>query len=179
MSGKEHRSLAHDLLVVAVLIFLLTVLVNRIKKYVHVNKHAIIHQIDDSIIESITKIQRHLGIVRQTVSMLGIADPHTKLARLVRQLTSQLHDLEQTYGRTAPSLSLIGPLGNASIISKEDELKHKLLYIALGINDACVSLLGKSALERSERKTITLKELLAINSSYTKELRHAGHHHPH
>ncbi len=177
MSHKKQSSLAHDVIIAAILIFLISVLVNRVKKYVHVNKHAIINKIDESIADSITKTQRHLGIVRQTISMLGITDPHTKLARSIRQLTNQLHDLEQKYTRNAPSLALVGPLGTASIVLKEEELKEKLQYIALGINDACVDLLGKTPLGRAQRKTITLNELMTINTAYTKELRHAGHPH--
>lgn len=177
MSHKQQHSLAHDVLIVAILIFLLSVIINRVKKYVHQNKHAVIQQIDEDIAETITKTQRHLGIVKQTVSMLGITDSHAKLAKNIRSLNNQLHDLEQKYSRNAPSLALVGPLGNASIVAKEEEIKEKLHYIALGINDACVSLLGKAQLGREERKSITLRELISINNEYTKELRIAGHPH--
>lgn len=174
MAHKPH-SLAKDLLVIVILIFLITTLTNRIKRYIHLNKHSIIHELDTSIADTITLIQRHLGIVRQTISMLGIADPHTKLARSVRALTNQLHDLENKYTRNAPSLALLGPLGTASIVLKEQEIRDKLHYIALGINDACASLLNKTPLGREKRKTITLDELMITNTAYTKELRHSGH----
>lgn len=177
MSHKKQHSLAHDVLIGAILIFLLSIIVNRVKKYVHQNKHAVIQQIDEDIAESITKTQRHLGIVKQTVSMLGITDSHAKLAKSIRSLSNQLHELEQKYSRNAPSLALVGPLGTASIVVKEEEIKDKLHYIALGINDACISLLGKTPLGREERKTISLRELLSINTDYTKELRMAGHPH--
>ncbi len=177
MSHKKQHSLAHDVLIAAILIFLLSIIVNRVKKYVHQNKHTVIQQIDEDIAESITKTQRHLGIVKQTVSMLGITDSHAKLAKNIRSLSNQLHELEQKYSRNAPSLALVGPLGTASIVVKEEEIKDKLHYIGLGINDACISLLGKTPLGREERKTITLRELLSINTDYTKELRLAGHPH--
>lgn len=175
MSSKKQNSLVHDVLIVAILIFLATILINRVKKYVHLNKHTIIHQIDDSIAQSITKTQRHLGVVRQTISMLGITDPHTKLARSVRQLSNQLHDLEQKYSRSAPSLAPLGPQASSSLVLQEEELKDKLRYIAIGINDAAVDLLGKTPLGRDERRTITLKELITINSALAKELRMSGH----
>jgi hypothetical protein len=177
MSHKKQHSLAHDVLIAVILIFLASILVNRVKKYVHLNKHSVIHQIDEDIADTITKTLRHLGIVKQTVSMLGITDSHSKLARTVRSLSNQLHDLEQKYTHNAPSLALLGPLGTASIVLKEEELKEKLHYIALGINDACVELLGKTPLGRGERKTISLHELITTNSAYTKELRHSGHTH--
>jgi len=177
MAHKKNNSLVHDLLIIAILIFLGSILVNRIKKYVHLNKHSVIHKIDEDIAESINKTQRHLGIVKQTVSMLGITDSHAKMAKKVRALSNQLHDLEEKYTRNAPSLALLGPLGTASIVLKEEELKEKLHYIALGINDACVELLGKTMLGREERKHITLQELITINAAYAKELRHSGHQH--
>jgi hypothetical protein len=173
--AQKPNSLAKDLLIIVILIFLLTVLTNRVKRYVHLNKHSMIHELDVSIADTITLIQRHLGVVRQTISMLGMADPHTQLARLVRSLTNQLHDLENKYARNAPSLALLGPLGTASIVLKEKEIREKLHYIALGINDACTSLLGKTPLDREQRKTITLNELIAANTIYTKEIRHSGH----
>jgi hypothetical protein len=177
MSHKKQNTLTHDLLIIAILIFLGSVLVNRVKKYVHLNKHSVIHKIDEDMAESINKTQRHLGIVKQTISMLGITDSHAKLAKKVRALNNQLHDLEEKYTRNAPSLALLGPLGTASIVLKEEELKEKLHYIALGINDACVDLLGKTPLGKDERKTITLHELISINTAYAKELRSAGHQH--
>jgi hypothetical protein len=177
MPHKKQNSLTHDLLIIAILIFLGSILVNRVKKYVHLNKHSVIHQIDEDIAESINKTQRHLGIVKQTINMLGITDSHAKLTKNVRALSNQLHDLEEKYTRNAPSLALLGPLGTASIVLKEEELKEKLHYIALGINDAYVELLGKTALGREERKTITLHELIAINTAYAKELRYGEHQH--
>ena len=176
MAPQKH-SFAQDVVIIAILIFLVTVLVNRVKRYVHLNKHSIIHELDTDIADTINTIQRQLGIVRQTISMLGLTDPHTKLARSVRSLSNQLHDLEQKYTRNAPSLALLGPLGTTSIVLKEQELKDKLHYIALGINDAAVSLLNKTQLGRDERKTITLEELVTINTAYTKELRQTGHTH--
>lgn len=174
MSQKKH-SFSQDIVIIAILIFLCSIIVNRIKRYVQLNKHSIIHELDVDIADTINIMQRQLGIVRQTISMLGIADPHTKLARSLRALSNQLHDLEQKYIRNAPSLALLGPLGTASIVMKEQELKDKLHYIALGINDACVSLLNKTELGRDERKTIILEELMVINTAYTKELRRTGH----
>jgi hypothetical protein len=177
MAQKKQNSLVHDLLIIAILIFLGSIIVSRVKKYVHLNKHSVIHQIDEDIAESINKTQRHLGIVKQTISMLGITDSHSKLAKNIRALSNQLHDLEEKYTRNAPSLALLGPLGTASIVLKEEELKEKLQYIALGINDALVELLSKTVLGREERKTITLQELITINSAYAKELRQHGHQH--
>jgi|GEM_PF-2831913 len=175
--AHKKNSFAHDILMIALLLFLGTILVNRIKRYINLNKHSVIHELDIDIADMITLIQRHLGIVRQTISMLGINDAHTKLARTIRSLTNQLHDLERSYARNAPSLALLGPIGTASIVLKEQEIKDKLHYIALGINDAAVSLLNKTALGRDERKTITLEELVTINTALTKELRHSGHTH--
>lgn len=176
MANKKH-SFASDVVMIAILMFLCTILINRVKRYVHLNKHSVIHELDTNIADIIILIQRQLGVVRQTISMLGINDPHTKLARSIRSLTDQLHDLERKYAHNAPSLAMLGPIGTASIVLKEQEIKDKLHYIALGINDACVSLLNKTQLGRDERKTITLEELVTINTALTKELRQTGHIH--
>jgi hypothetical protein len=169
--AHRDNSPVRDLLVVVILIFLFSILTDRIRRYVTLNKHSLIHQLDASFADIINTLQRHLGIARQSVTLLGITDRNHKLVSSIRTLSSQLDEVERKYTRNAPTLALLGPLGTTSIVIKEQELKQKLQYIALGINDVFSQLLDKTPLGREERKAITLDELMIINTQYGRDIR--------
>jgi hypothetical protein len=170
MSQKKH-SLEHDILIVALLLGIIWIVVGRVRKYVHLNKSSLIHELEASFTDTIHTVQQHIGIARQAIFNMGMTDPHTKLMRDIRALTAQLHTVEEKYTRNAPTLALLGPLGTTSIVLKEQELRNKLQYIALGINDIFSELLNKSKLVRPERNSITLDELITTNGHYARELR--------
>jgi hypothetical protein len=172
MPHNKKNSLIKDVLIFALLFFIIWLLVIRIRKYVQVNKQSLIHQLETSFIEFIQLLQRQLGVAKQIALFRGITSSHTKLMRHIRTLNNQLHEVEEKYMHNTPGLALLGPLGTTSIVLKEQELQRKLHYIALGINDAFSDLLGRTRLGRTERQTITLDEIIELNDCDARVLRH-------
>lgn len=158
-----------DLLILAALIFMVSTLVQRVKKYIKIHKQSLIHELDTSFFDTIQTAQRIVGMTRQAVNVHTSGEINHPLARKMASLDRQLDDIEQKYTKNTPALALLGPIGTASIVLKEEQLKQKLIFTLCEIHDILATLLNKETLTREQRKTVTLNEIIDLDTMYAKE----------
>lgn len=167
--AKQQKSIVKDLLIFAALIFLVTTLVQRLRRYISLHKQSLVHELDVSFFDILHKVQRIAGITRQAVTTQKPFDHdgmlHTKIAAVGRQLD----DIERKYSRNTPALALLGPIGTTSVVLKEQQLQQKLLLTLFDIHDILASLLSKEPISREKRKSMSLDEILELDTLYAKE----------
>jgi len=165
----KKKSILKDLLILAALVFLVTTLVQRLKRYISVHKKSLVHELDVSFFDILHQVQRIAGITRQAITRHAPSDhddiSHKKIAAIGRQLD----DIERKYSRNNPALVLLGPIGTTSVVLKEQELQRKLLLVSFDLHDLLATLLSKEPLTREQRKTMSLDTIMVLNAAYAKE----------
>lgn len=80
-----------------------------------------IHELDRSFIDQIYTAQRQLHFLEEHPVY---ADTY---AHNIAEIKSQLTTIEEKYKKNSPGLALLGPIGSAAIVVKEEQLQQKLL----------------------------------------------------
>jgi hypothetical protein len=160
-----------DLVILIALIFLLSLLAQRLNKYVSLNKKSLVHELDASFFETIKTMQRHAGVAYQAVRAHTVASEDAVLKRTIKTINRLLDEIETKYTHNAASLAFLGPIGTASIVLKEKRINEQLMTLAFAINDVFTTLLQKPSLSNEKKKTIGLEDLMQLNSMYAKEMK--------
>lgn len=109
------------------LLFLLKTAYDRNYTFLSDHKKSIIHELDRSVIDQIYTAQRQVHFLQQYDELNTGALSHT-----IAEIKNRLSTIEEKYKTNSPSLALLGPIGSAAIIAKEERLQRKLLDV---IND--------------------------------------------
>jgi hypothetical protein len=115
-----------DCFLLCSLLFLLKAAYDRNYSFLCEHKKSIIHELDRSFIEQIYTAQRQAHFLEEhnlhaDAFSCAIAD-----------IKSRLATIEEKYKTNSPGLVLLGPIGSAAIVAKEEQLQQKLLA---AIND--------------------------------------------
>jgi len=122
MIGKL-LSVIRDIALFYILLILLNVALKDTVSYVLEHKQSLIHELDRHFIDYLYTAQRHLHILEEHPVY---ADTYvTTIADLKNRLTT----IEEQYKKNSPGLALLGPIGTASIVTKEEQLQKKLLLV--------------------------------------------------
>jgi len=80
-----------------------------------------VHELDRSFIDQIYTAQRQLHLLEEHPVY---ADT---FAHAIAEIKDQLTSIEEKYKKNSPGLALLGPIGSAAIVAKEEQLQQKLL----------------------------------------------------
>lgn len=110
-----------DILLLISLFFLVKIAFDRTFSFITLHKESIIHELDRDFIDQIYTAQRQLHFLEEHPLY---ADT---FAHDIGEIKSRLALIEEKYKKNSAGLALLGPLGSAAIVMKEEQLQHKLL----------------------------------------------------
>jgi|SRR5438445_2322093 len=110
-----------DILLLCALFFLVKIAFERTFSFIELHKKSIIHELDRSFIDQIYTAQRQLHFLEEHPVY---ADT---FAHAIAEIKNQLTIIEEKYKKNSPGLALLGPIGSAAIVAKEEQLQLKLL----------------------------------------------------
>jgi hypothetical protein len=116
-----------DIVFLFSLLFLLKTAYDRNYTFLSDHKKSIIHELDRSTIDQIYAAQRHVHFL-QEYDELNTGT----LSHAIADIKERLATIEEKYKTNSPGLALLGPIGSAAIVAKEEQLQQKLL---VAIND--------------------------------------------
>ncbi len=80
-----------------------------------------VHEVDSHVIKQIECAQNQIDTALEYIK------PTSLDAAQLRSLQHKLAQLRQKYSHTSPAVALLGPLGTAAIVLKEEQLENELL----------------------------------------------------
>ena len=110
-----------DLICLCALLFLIKMAYDRTYTFLSEHKNSIIHELDRSFMDQIYTAQRQLHILEQHTLY---ADT---FASSIADIKIRLATIEEKYKKNSPGLALLGPIGSAAIVLKENKLQQQLL----------------------------------------------------
>ena len=121
-------SRTRDILFLCALCFLLKTALDRDISFINDHKKSIIHELDRNFIDEIYTVQRQLHFLEEH------ANHNDDIAHALSDIKERLATIEEKYKTNSPGIMLLGPIGSAAIVTKEEKLKKKLLDVANDIN---------------------------------------------
>src|SRR5688572_15234382 len=115
-----------DILFLCALFFLVKIAFERTTSFINDHKNSIVHELERNFIDEIYTAQRQLHFLENNYAH----DEEISLA--IADLKKRLNTIEEKYKTNSPGIMLLGPIGSASIVTKEEKLRKKLLEI---VND--------------------------------------------
>ena len=116
-----------DIIFFLLLIACIKTAFDRTKLFITDHKESIIHELDRSFIDQIYTTQRQLHLLNQYLE-------DTDYQIQLNDLRAQLAGLEEKYKKNPAGLALLGPIGSAAIVAKEEKLQAQLLTIIAEMN---------------------------------------------
>ena len=128
--SMHYSSLARlrDILFLLALVFLVKTAFERTTSFINEHKKSIIHELDRSFIDDIYSAQRQLHFLEEH-PIHGV-----EYAVAIADIKNRLASIEEKYKTNSPGVMLLGPIGSAAIVAKEEKLQKQLLDIANDIN---------------------------------------------
>ena len=117
-----------DLIFLVALCFLVKIAFERTVSFIAEHKNSIIHELDRNFIDEIYTVQRQAHFIEENYN------DNDKVVHAITNIKKQLASIEEKYKTNSPGVMLLGPLGSAAIITKEEKLKKQLLDIANELN---------------------------------------------
>lgn len=117
-----------DVLLLIALFFLVKMAYERITSFINAHKNSIVHELDRNFLDQIYTAQRQLHFLESN----HLLDEETVYA--IADIKKQLTIIEEKYKTNSPGVMLLGPIGSAAIVAKEEKLQNKLLEIVNNIN---------------------------------------------
>jgi tRNA G26 N,N-dimethylase Trm1 len=116
------------------LFFLVKTAFERTTSFINDHKHSMVHELDRSFLDDIYTTQRQLHFLENN----HMHDE--KIAHEISDIKKQLAVIEEKYKTNSPGIMLLGPIGSAAIIAKEEKLQKKLLKTVNDINKILFSI---------------------------------------
>lgn len=82
-----------------------------------------VHEVDQTVVKNIKQAQKQID----KLSAFAQKSDNVELLTTTQELRDTVDILYKQYTTTSPALSLLGPLGSAAIVLKEQELEKRLL----------------------------------------------------
>ncbi|HLC07393.1 MAG TPA: hypothetical protein VJJ26_04360 [Candidatus Babeliales bacterium] len=117
-----------DILLLCALFFLVKTAFERTISFIHAHKKSIVHELDRNFIDQIYTAQRQLHFLEQHL-VHG-----AEFAIAIADMKNRLAIIEEKYKTNSPGVMLLGPIGSAAIVAKEEKLQRKLLELANDLN---------------------------------------------
>jgi len=150
-----------DLALLCLLLLLIQNVLKDTKSYILEHKQSIIHELDRTFLDHIYTAQRQLHALEEH------PECNDTFASTIFDLKTQLSTIEEQYKKNSPSLALLGPIGSAAIVIKEEQLLKKLLIITNNIGNILHQISHK---EIEFQPALTVHNSLQNNKQYMKIL---------
>jgi hypothetical protein len=145
-----------DILLLSALFFLVKTAYERTISFINAHKNSIVHELDRTFLDQIYIAQRQLHFLENNYAH------DEKIAAAISDIKKQLLTIEEKYKTNSPGIMLLGPIGSASIVAKEEKLQKKLLDIVNDVNKILYATHNKS----DEYQTLgTINIALASNKN--------------
>lgn len=164
MKNNRSETWFKDLIILAVLLMLIGYAYRKMYTFLSMHKHSIIHELDRNFADQLYSTQRQARIVKNMLEQSDITD-----ARLdqFNQTEHFLNKIEEKYTKNSPGLLFLGPIGTASIVLKEQELRKQLLEV---INNLARLLAGLADSNKTFNETTSIDNGLATNQGYINKI---------
>lgn len=160
MKNQLHHTI-RDIFLVCTLLFLVKIAIEHNYSFLAAHKQSIIHELDRSFLDQLYMAQRQIHHLNQT------AAGSDTFAITITDIQNRLATIEEKYKKNSPGLALLGPIGTASIVMKEEELNKKLLDT---INDLGKVLHSMHSTPEAFQPATTIDTGLMTNKSLIKTL---------
>lgn len=110
-----------DVVLLVILLFLIKTAFDRTFSFIVLHKDSVIHELDRSFVDQIYTAQRQLHLLAEHPAYTE------KYELAIAEIKSELTAIEEKYKKNSPGLALLGPIGSAAIVIKEEQLQQKLL----------------------------------------------------
>lgn len=145
-----------DILLLCALFFLVKTAHERTISFINAHKNSIIHELDRTFLDHIYTAQRQLHFLENNYAH------DEKFTAAISDIKEQLFIIEKKYKTNSPGVMLLGPIGSAAIVAKEEKLQKKLLDIVNDLNKILHAMHNKS----DEYQTLeTINIALASNKN--------------
>lgn len=94
---------------------------DRTVEFIALHKQSMVHELDRSFIDQIYTAQRQLHFLQEHPVYSDT------FAVAIAEIKEQITTIEEKYKKNSPGLALLGPIGTAAIVAKEEQLQAKLL----------------------------------------------------
>jgi hypothetical protein len=115
-----------DILLLCVLFFLVKVAFERTTSFMNDHKKSMVHELDRTFIDQIYTAQRQTHFIQEHYVHSD------KIAHELTDIKNRLGLIEEQYKTNSPGIMLLGPIGAAAIVTKEEKLQQRLL---IAVND--------------------------------------------
>jgi hypothetical protein len=123
-----------DLFFLYILLFLIKTALDRSISFITLHKDSVIHELDRSFIDQIYTAQRQLHFLEEHPVY---AHEYT---HAIADIKNRLATIEEKYKKNSPGLALLGPIGSAAIVAKEEQLQQKLLVTLNDLSKIFISI---------------------------------------
>jgi len=113
-----------DILFLCALFFLVKIALERTTSFISEHKKSTVHELDRTFIEDIYTLQRQLHFIEENYAH------NDAVAHAVSEIKKRLATIEEKYKTNSPGIMLLGPIGSAAIVTKEEKLKTQLHKVA-------------------------------------------------
>lgn len=117
-----------DILFLGALFFLVKIAFERTTSFIGEHKKSIIHELDRTFIDELYTTQRQLHFLEEHYGY------NTEYTHAIADIKERLTIIEEKYKTNSPGVMLLGPIGSAAIVTKEEKLKKKLFDVVNDIN---------------------------------------------
>lgn len=156
---SSHR--LRDIIFLMILIILVVYSYRKTMIYVSMHEKTLIHELDRDFADSLFTAQRQVRITKSIFVQEPAISP--EMQKIMEKIERSMHTIEERYGTNSPGLLLLGPIGTASIVMKEEELKGKLLET---LNLLSIILHYLSKMPGSVAQSTSIAEALSINQNF-------------
>jgi hypothetical protein len=111
-----------DIILLGALFFLIKTVFEQNHTFLVAHKKSMIHELDRTFIDHLYTAQRQAHALEEHVGHGSI------FSAAITDIKNQLATIEEKYKTNSSGLALLGPIGTASIVLKEEKLNQKLLH---------------------------------------------------
>lgn len=117
-----------DILLLIGLCFLVKTAFKKTISFINDHKNSIVHELDRNFLDQIYTAQRQLHTLENNHMH------NKKVVHEISDIKKQLTIIEEKYKTNSPGIMLLGPIGSAAIVAKEEKLEKKLLEVVNNVN---------------------------------------------
>ncbi len=110
-----------DILLLCALFFLVKIAIERTTSFLNDHQKSIVHELDRTFLDQLYTAQRQVHFLQEHMVHSD------KIAHALTDIKDRLNVIEEQYKTNSPGVMLLGPIGSAAIVTKEEKLQQKLL----------------------------------------------------
>ena len=145
-----------DILFLGALLCLAKIAFERTTSFISEHKKSIIHELDRTFIDELYTAQRQLHFLEEKHGY------NNEYAGAITDIKERLATIEEKYKTNSPGIMLLGPIGSAAIVTKEEKLKNKLLDVVNDINKL-LHMINHQEQEPERQHIATISAMLESN----------------